>query len=97
LANDVNSFVQNAPQQTRVYNSHSCHPIKSKHPVSGTMLPVSYTSPAMIASAPPLVSAASTRMSVPTSGAVTERIPRLVSGRTDWAAKYLKTSTKYSK
>ncbi|XP_046440188.1 serine/threonine-protein kinase dyf-5-like isoform X3 [Daphnia pulex] len=98
LANDVNSFVQNAPQQiSRVYNSHSSHPIKSKYPVSGKMLPVSYTSPAMIASAPPVVSAASTRMSVPTSGAVTERIPRLVSGRTDWAAKYLKTSTKYSK
>jgi hypothetical protein len=98
LANDVNSFVQNAPQQiSRVYNSHSSNPIKSKYPISGTMLPVSYTSPAMIASAPPVVSAASTRMSVPTSGAVTERIPRLVSGRTDWAAKYLKTSTKYSK
>ena len=71
--------------------------MKSKHP-SGTLQAINYVGPpTMIASAPPVVSAASTRISVPTSGAVTERIPRLVSGRTDWAAKYLKTGTKYSK
>lgn len=96
LVSDVNSFVQHAPQQVaRVYNSHSSNPMKLKY-ANGPMLAVSYTSPATVTSAPAVVSATS-RMSVPSSGAVTERIPRLVSGRTDWAAKYLKTSTKYSK
>ncbi|KZS04522.1 DNA damage-binding protein 1 [Daphnia magna] len=96
LVSDVNSFVQHAPQQVaRVYNSHSSNPMKLKY-ANGPMLAVSYTSPATVTSAPAVVSATS-RMSVPSSGAVTERIPRLVSGRTDWAAKYLKTSTKIFK
>lgn len=86
------SVHQNA---NRVYNSHSSYPMKPKHPGGSTMT-VNYNSN-VIASAPPVVSAASVRLSGQSSGAVTERIPRLVSGRTDWAAKYLKTSTKYSK
>lgn len=81
----------------RVYNSHSSYPIKAKHANNGTMMAVNYVSPTMIASAPPVVSDPSARIAVPSSGAITERIPRLISGRTDWAAKYLKTSTKYSK
>lgn len=83
----------------RVYNSHSSYPMKPKqHPGGSAMTVSNYsTNSNVIASAPPVVSAASVRLSGPSSGAMTERIPRLVSGRTDWAAKYLKSSTKYSK
>lgn len=59
-----------------------------------------FINPSLIASAPPTISASVSSIrsrAVPASGSGAQKIPRQISGRTDWAAKYLHTTTKYTK
>lgn len=104
-ASTVQQHQPSAAMVTRTHNAHNSskyHPssvMKSKLTAGGPAAAMSaaYVSPTMIASAPPVISATPAGRSVPPTGAVSERITRQISGRTDWAAKYLHTSTKYSK
>ncbi len=93
---------------SRMHNSHSSYPLVtnkgfSKHTTSHST--VAFGS--AVSTAPPVIHTgtgtltAARRSVIPSDGTLNvERMTtttRQVSGRTDWAAKYLNTSTKYSK
>jgi len=101
-----------APHQqqpiTRAYNSHSSHPVKYKNQYIShgaqqqkqQKQQQQIVTTAMIATAPPTVNPdrRSSLISSSTTSSSAVTTIRQISGRTDWAAKYLQnTSTKYSK
>ena len=105
------AFTHQQQPITRAYNSHSSHPVKYKnqyisHDAQQQQKQLQHqkqqqqiVTTAMIATAPPTVNPdrrSSLISSSTTSSSVTTI--RQISGRTDWAAKYLQNaSTKYSK